>query len=60
MIGIIGDSDNRASIQLHLRAGFKQIGILKDVGWKFGRWIDSVIMQKALGDGWSPPQESIK
>jgi phosphinothricin acetyltransferase len=60
MIGIIGDSDNRASIQLHLRAGFEQIGILKDVGWKFGHWLDSVIMQKALGDDRSPPQELIK
>ena len=60
MIGIIGDSENRASIQLHLRAGFEQIGVLKDVGWKFGRWLDSVIMQKALGSDRSPPQELMK
>ncbi|MFT5112244.1 MAG: L-amino acid N-acyltransferase YncA [Parasphingorhabdus sp.] len=48
MIAIIGDSANHASINLHRSMGFKDTGVLKDVGYKFDRWIDSVIMQKKL------------
>jgi len=51
MIAIIGDSGNAASIALHQRFGFRHVGTLHDVGWKFGRWLDSVIMQRALGTG---------
>src|SRR3569623_463603 len=51
MIAVIGDSANAASIGLHRRAGFAMIGIHPDVGLKFGRWLDSVQMQLALGDG---------
>jgi L-amino acid N-acyltransferase YncA len=51
MIAIIGDSDNRASIELHRRLGFRRIGTLQSVGFKFGRWLDSVLMQKELGAG---------
>jgi len=51
MIAIIGDSANRASISLHERAGFRLTGTIEAVGWKHGRWLDSVLMQRALGDG---------
>lgn len=51
MIAVIGDSANTASIALHSRAGFDMIGTLPNVGFKFGRWLDSVLMQRALGEG---------
>jgi phosphinothricin acetyltransferase len=51
MVAIIGDSGHRASIRLHERAGFRLVGTLEDVGCKFGRWLDTVIMQRPLGDG---------
>lgn len=50
MIAVIGDSDNRASIRLHARAGFNDTGTLRAVGYKFDRWLDVVIMQRPLGD----------
>ena len=51
MIAIIGDSENDASIRLHARHGFHPSGTLHSVGHKHGRWVDSVIMQRALGKG---------
>jgi phosphinothricin acetyltransferase len=51
MIAVIGDSANASSIRLHKAAGFRHIGTFADVGFKFGRWLDSVLMQKELGDG---------
>ena len=51
LIAVIGDSDNKASIQLHLACGFKRTGTLKAVGFKFGGWVDSVLMQRAIGAG---------
>ena len=51
MIAIIGDSANVASITLHRRAGFRFCGTIHSVGYKFGRWLDSVVMQLPLGDG---------
>ena len=51
MIAVIGDSANYASIRLHERFGFARVGIHPAVGWKFGRWVDSVLMQRALGAG---------
>jgi L-amino acid N-acyltransferase YncA len=51
MIAVIGDSANTASIRLHERADFQHAGVLKSVGFKHGRWLDSVFMQLALGDG---------
>jgi L-amino acid N-acyltransferase YncA len=52
MIAVIGDSTRQAaSIGLHEAAGFRHVGILQDVGFKHGRWLDSVLMQRALGDG---------
>jgi phosphinothricin acetyltransferase len=51
MIAVIGDSANAGSIGLHSRAGFQMIGTHPNVGFKFGRWLDTVMMQRALGDG---------
>jgi L-amino acid N-acyltransferase YncA len=51
MVAVIGDSDHQASIGLHRRASFQLIGILPAVGFKFGRWVDSVLMQRNLGEG---------
>ncbi|HSP50663.1 MAG TPA: GNAT family N-acetyltransferase [Pseudolabrys sp.] len=52
MIAVIGDSPRQAaSIGLHEALGFRHVGILQDVGFKHGRWLDSVLMQRALGDG---------
>lgn len=48
MIAVIGDSGNQASIHLHRRFGFEDAGLLKDVGFKFGRWLDTVFMQRSL------------
>ncbi len=51
MIAVIGDSANVASIRAHARAGFAMIGTHPAVGFKFGRWLDTVMMQRALGAG---------
>jgi L-amino acid N-acyltransferase YncA len=51
MIAIIGDSANAASIELHRAAGFRMVGTFDHVGFKFGRWLDSVLMQRPLGQG---------
>jgi L-amino acid N-acyltransferase YncA len=51
MIAVIGDSANRASIRLHERLGFHHAGLFAAVGWKQGRWLDSVLMQRPLGPG---------
>jgi phosphinothricin acetyltransferase len=51
MIAVIGDSANAGSIGVHTRAGFQMIGTHPSVGLKFGRWLDTVMMQLALGAG---------
>jgi phosphinothricin acetyltransferase len=51
MVAVIGDSANQASIGLHAKHGFVRAGEMPAVGFKFGRWVDSVRMQRALGDG---------
>jgi phosphinothricin acetyltransferase len=51
MLAVIGDSANTASIGLHAACGFRFAGLLQASGWKFGRWVDTVLMQRALGDG---------
>jgi L-amino acid N-acyltransferase YncA len=51
MIAVIGDSGQTASIELHRALGFRMVGTFEAVGFKFGRWLDSVLMQKALGKG---------
>lgn len=51
MVAVIGDSGNLGSIRLHARAGFREAGTLRAVGLKFGRWVDTVLMQRPLGPG---------
>jgi phosphinothricin acetyltransferase len=51
MIAVIGDSANAGSIGVHSKCGFAMIGTHPNVGFKFGRWLDTVMMQLALGDG---------
>ena len=51
MVAVIGDSGHRASIRLHEAQGFSHAGLLRSVGFKLGRWVDSVLMQRPLGDG---------
>jgi L-amino acid N-acyltransferase YncA len=53
MIAVIGDSANLASIGVHRAVGFTDAGVYKHVGLKFGRWLDTVLMQKTLGEGGS-------
>ena len=55
MIAVIGDSANAASIGLHASAGFLRVGTLRSAGFKFGRWVDSVLMQRPLGEGDGTP-----
>jgi phosphinothricin acetyltransferase len=55
MIAVIGDSANAASIALHAAAGFRLIGTLQSVGFKHGRWLDTVLMQIRLGSADSTP-----
>ena len=47
MVAIIGNSAHEASIAAHRRGGFRTVGVLESVGCKFGRWLDTVIMQRA-------------
>jgi phosphinothricin acetyltransferase len=51
MVAVIGDSHNAGSIGLHRALGFEHSGVLTAVGWKFGRWVDVVLMQRSLGAG---------
>jgi phosphinothricin acetyltransferase len=51
MIAVIGDSANAGSIALHRACGFALVGTLPAVGWKLGRWVDSVLMQRPLAAG---------
>lgn len=51
MVAVIGDSANVASIGVHAKAGFRMAGVLPAVGYKLGRWVDSVLMVRPLGDG---------
>ncbi len=55
MIAVIGDSRQAPSIELHRAAGFRMIGTIENVGHKFGRWLDTVLMQRALGPGATSP-----
>jgi L-amino acid N-acyltransferase YncA len=51
MVAVVGGSDSWPSIRLHAALGFTQVGVLPAVGFKFGRWVDIVLMQRALGRG---------
>ncbi|WP_421988351.1 GNAT family N-acetyltransferase [Roseococcus sp.] len=58
IIAMIGDSGNVASLRLHLGQGFESLGTLRSVGYKHGRWIDTVCMQRSLGLGDSMPPDT--
>ncbi|MFO1080982.1 MAG: N-acetyltransferase family protein [Reyranellaceae bacterium] len=55
MVAVIGDSAQHPSIRLHSSCGFEMVGTLRNIGFKFGRWLDSVLMQRALGAGDGQP-----
>ncbi|MGP9819158.1 GNAT family N-acetyltransferase [Salinarimonas sp. NSM] len=58
MVAVVGDSDNHASIALHEGLGFSRIGVLRAVGWKHERWVDTVLMQRSLGAGAGAPPDA--
>lgn len=57
MIAVIADSKNERSIRLHQSAGFSHVGILRSCGWKLGRWVDTILMEKDIGEGQLTPPE---
>jgi len=57
MVAVIGDSENQASIRLHEACGFERAALFRGIGYKFGRWLDSVQMQRALGAGSAAPPD---
>lgn len=57
MLAVIGDAHNAGSVGLHTALGFQHTGVLKSAGWKFGRWLDVVLMQRTLGQGDSAAAE---
>lgn len=60
VMAVIGDSANAASIGLHTALGFTHVGVVRACGWKFGRWLDIVLMERALG--WAdrtPPDDEV-
>jgi phosphinothricin acetyltransferase len=58
LIAVIGDSGNAGSIGVHRTLGFTPVGTIAGCGWKFGRWLDIVLMEKVLGEGSRTPPES--
>ena len=60
MVAVIGDTGNAASIGLHRAVGFEMGGTLNSIGFNHGRWVDGVLMQRALGEGdTTPPEDRI-
>ncbi|GLS14878.1 GNAT family N-acetyltransferase [Hydrogenophaga electricum] len=58
VMAVIGDSANAGSVGVHTAAGFAHVGVMRSCGWKFGRWLDIVLMEKTLGAGnTTPPEE---
>jgi L-amino acid N-acyltransferase YncA len=55
MVGVVGNSANTGSLRVHEALGFARVGTLGCVGYKFGQWVDTVLMQRALGDGAASP-----
>ena len=58
VMAVIGDSANAGSVGVHTAAGFEHIGVVKSCGWKFGRWLDIVLMEKTLGAGDTCPPDA--
>lgn len=57
VMAVIGDSANAGSIGVHRALGFERVGVVQSCGWKFGRWLDIVMMQRSLGEGDRTPPE---
>ena len=57
VFAVIGDSENVGSIGLHASLGFRQVGVMRSAGAKFGRWLDVVTMQRAIGRGDRDPPD---
>jgi L-amino acid N-acyltransferase YncA len=57
MVAVIGGRADTTSVRLHAKFGFRQVGVLEAVGFKFGRWLDTILMQRALGLGDLTPPE---
>jgi phosphinothricin acetyltransferase len=57
MVAVIGGSGNAASLALHRRLGFRHVGVLRSAGYKFDRWLDTVLMQRPIGAGDDAPGE---
>lgn len=57
LIAVIGDSANQGSVRVHEAIGFSPVGVLKSCGWKFGKWLDVVLMEMPLGGGDSTSPE---
>jgi len=55
MIAVIGDTANAGSVAVHAAAGFRLVGTFQSIGWKHGRWLDTVLMQRQLGGGDTAP-----
>ena len=60
LVAVIGDSGHTASIELHASQGFLRVGTLRSIGYKHGRWVDSVIMQRPLGGGDGAPPGALQ
>ncbi|MDB5955335.1 GNAT family N-acetyltransferase [Ramlibacter sp.] len=58
LIAVIGDSGNVRSIGVHRAVGFRHVGTIEACGWKFGRWLDIVLMEKSIGEGSRTPPEA--
>ena len=59
LIAVIGDSGNAGSIGVHRALGFAPVGTIQSCGWKFGRWLDIVLMERAVGEGdTTPPKDA--
>jgi L-amino acid N-acyltransferase YncA len=59
MIAVIGDTANTGSVAVHATAGFRMIGTFQSIGYKHGRWLDTVLMQRVLGRGDAVPPEPL-
>lgn len=58
LIAVIGDSANGGSMGVHRALGFTEVGVLKSCGWKFGRWLDVVLMDRFIGEGDDTPAQA--
>ena len=57
---MVGDSENHMSIDFHKKMGFEEVGVIKSIGYKFERWLDSVMLQLTLGEGdTNPPPKDL-